>query len=205
MEANAGEGRRVTGFTNSEEAAVGLTEVVPFLLEDELTALGARFEKTSDWGEYVVTDGLLITGPEPGFLVSRRESAARNSGIPSRLEPKRISAVAAESIIGRLPLTRASRRDAAVHREGRRFTSSDAGGALRSRLPRRCPMCRFLAYRGEPVLMSDLVCAPAHSLVQQSLHAHEAKTETNGDGFGLGWYGERETPGVYREVRPGMV
>ena len=60
------EGRRVTGFTNSEEAAVGLTEVVPFLLEDELTALGARFEKTSDWGEYVVTDGLLITGQNPG-------------------------------------------------------------------------------------------------------------------------------------------
>ncbi|WP_082766985.1 class II glutamine amidotransferase [Bosea sp. PAMC 26642] len=63
-------------------------------------------------------------------------------------------------------------------------------------------MCRFLAYRGKPVLMSDLVCAPAHSLVQQSLHAHEAKTEINGDGFGLGWYGERETPGVFREVRP---
>ena len=60
------EGRRVTGFTNSEEEAVGLTKVVPFLLEDELTALGARFEKTSDWGEYVVTDGLLITGQNPG-------------------------------------------------------------------------------------------------------------------------------------------
>lgn len=60
------EGRRVTGFTNSEEAAVGLTEVVPFLLEDELKALGARFESTSDWGEHVVTDGLLITGQNPG-------------------------------------------------------------------------------------------------------------------------------------------
>ena len=63
-------------------------------------------------------------------------------------------------------------------------------------------MCRFLAYRGEPVFLSTLVSAPAHSLVHQSLHAAEAKTGTNGDGFGLGWYGERAEPGLYREVRP---
>jgi predicted glutamine amidotransferase len=64
------------------------------------------------------------------------------------------------------------------------------------------PMCRFLAYRGEPIFVSDLVCAPSHSLVHQSLHAVEAKTGTNGDGFGLGWYGERPQPGLYREIRP---
>ena len=63
-------------------------------------------------------------------------------------------------------------------------------------------MCRFLAYRGEPVFLSDLVCAPAHSLVHQSLHATEAKTGTNGDGFGLGWYGERPEPGLFRDIRP---
>ena len=63
-------------------------------------------------------------------------------------------------------------------------------------------MCRFLAYRGEPIFLADLVCAPAHSLVHQSLHAAEAKTGTNGDGFGIGWYGERPEPGIYREVRP---
>lgn len=63
-------------------------------------------------------------------------------------------------------------------------------------------MCRFLAYRGAPVIMADLVCAPAHSLVHQSLHAAEAKTGTNGDGFGIGWYGERPEPGLYREIRP---
>ncbi|MFC0408215.1 class II glutamine amidotransferase [Roseomonas elaeocarpi] len=63
-------------------------------------------------------------------------------------------------------------------------------------------MCRFLAYRGEPILMDTLVAAPCHSLIHQSLHATECKTETNGDGFGLGWYGEREEPGLYREVRP---
>ncbi|GEP00480.1 class II glutamine amidotransferase [Methylobacterium haplocladii] len=63
-------------------------------------------------------------------------------------------------------------------------------------------MCRFLAYLGEPVFLNELVCAPTHSLVHQSLHATEAKTETNGDGFGIGWYGERREPGIYRDISP---
>lgn len=63
-------------------------------------------------------------------------------------------------------------------------------------------MCRFLAYRGDPIYLEDLVCRPKHSLVRQSLRAEEAKVVTNGDGFGVGWYGERDTPGIYREVTP---
>ncbi len=63
-------------------------------------------------------------------------------------------------------------------------------------------MCRFLAYSGDAIFLEDLVCKPRHSLVRQSLQASEAKTVTNGDGFGIGWYGERETPGIYREVMP---
>ena len=63
-------------------------------------------------------------------------------------------------------------------------------------------MCRFLAYHGEPILLETLITAPCHSLIHQSLHAAEGKTETNGDGFGVGWYGERPMPGLYREVRP---
>lgn len=63
-------------------------------------------------------------------------------------------------------------------------------------------MCRFLAYLGEPIFLEDLVCKPSHSLVRQSLRAVEARTVTNGDGFGVGWYGERESPGVYHEVMP---
>jgi putative intracellular protease/amidase len=59
------EGKRVTGFTNTEEEAVGLTKVVPFLVEDELKAKGAEFSKAGDWQSYVVTDGLLITGQNP--------------------------------------------------------------------------------------------------------------------------------------------
>ncbi len=58
-------GKNVTGFTNTEEEAVGLTKVVPFLVEDELKAKGGRFSKTADWGIHVVTDGLLITGQNP--------------------------------------------------------------------------------------------------------------------------------------------
>ncbi|MBB3950728.1 type 1 glutamine amidotransferase domain-containing protein [Aureimonas jatrophae] len=60
------EGRRVTGFANSEEEAVGLTAIVPFLVEDELIAKGGRYEKGPDWGEFVLADGLLITGQNPG-------------------------------------------------------------------------------------------------------------------------------------------
>ena len=58
-------GRRITGFSNTEEAAVGLTEVVPFLLEDMLNANGAHYEKGADWESHVVVDGKLITGQNP--------------------------------------------------------------------------------------------------------------------------------------------
>ena len=56
---------RVTGFTNSEEAAAGLTEVVPFLLEDLLASLGGKYEKGADFQPHVVRDGLLVTGQNP--------------------------------------------------------------------------------------------------------------------------------------------
>lgn len=59
------EGRKVTGFTNSEEEAVGLTKIVPFLVEDALKENGGAFSKTADWGVHVVTDGLLVTGQNP--------------------------------------------------------------------------------------------------------------------------------------------
>lgn len=58
-------GRKVTGFTNSEEEAVGLTEVVPFLVEEMLQERGGLYEKGADWGVYVVTDGKLVTGQNP--------------------------------------------------------------------------------------------------------------------------------------------
>ena len=60
------QGKKVTGFTNTEEEAVGLTDVVPFLVEDELKKLGGVYSKSADWGSYVVREGLLITGQNPG-------------------------------------------------------------------------------------------------------------------------------------------
>jgi putative intracellular protease/amidase len=59
------EGKNVTGFTDGEEEAVGLTKVVPFLVEDELLGFGATYSKVKNWGVHVVTDGLLITGQNP--------------------------------------------------------------------------------------------------------------------------------------------
>lgn len=58
-------GRKVTGFTNSEEAAVGLTDVVPFLVEDMLKSNGGAYEKSADWAPFVVVDGKLVTGQNP--------------------------------------------------------------------------------------------------------------------------------------------
>jgi putative intracellular protease/amidase len=58
-------GKAVTGFSNTEEEAVQLTDVVPFLVEDELKKLGGLYSKGPDWGSYVRQDGLLITGQNP--------------------------------------------------------------------------------------------------------------------------------------------
>ncbi|WP_426129936.1 type 1 glutamine amidotransferase domain-containing protein [Pararhizobium sp. PWRC1-1] len=63
-------GKRVTGFTNSEEDAVGLTDVVPFLVEDDLKRLGGSYEKAADWADFTVVDGLLITGQNPASSAS---------------------------------------------------------------------------------------------------------------------------------------
>lgn len=63
-------------------------------------------------------------------------------------------------------------------------------------------MCRFLAYLGEPIFLDELVCQPRRSLLHQALRAEESKTATQGDGFGIGWYGERAEPAVYREILP---
>ena len=63
-------------------------------------------------------------------------------------------------------------------------------------------MCRLAAYLGAPLFLEELIAKPRHSLMRQSLRAEEAKVVTNGDGFGIGWYGDRAEPGVYREVMP---
>ena len=63
-------------------------------------------------------------------------------------------------------------------------------------------MCRWLAYSGSPVLLEDLLFKPDHSLIDQSLESRLGATTTNGDGFGIGWYGVGETPAVFRSIEP---
>lgn len=63
-------------------------------------------------------------------------------------------------------------------------------------------MCRWLAYSGAPIYLEELLFEPEHSLIDQSLAARATRTTTNGDGFGIGWYGDGETPGLYRDIRP---
>src|SRR3954454_17190958 len=58
-------GKRVTGFTNGEEEAVGLTHVVPFLVEDELKRIGGLYEKAADWAPFAIVDGRVVTGQNP--------------------------------------------------------------------------------------------------------------------------------------------
>jgi predicted glutamine amidotransferase len=63
-------------------------------------------------------------------------------------------------------------------------------------------MCRWLAYSGSPVRIEELLYKPKHSLIDQSLHSQLGAETTNGDGFGIGWYGVGETPGVFHSVEP---
>jgi putative intracellular protease/amidase len=74
-------GKQVTGFANTEEAAVGLTDIVPFLVEDELKAKGGVYTRGDDWASYVVVDGLLITGQNPA------SSAAAASTLLQKFSP----------------------------------------------------------------------------------------------------------------------
>ena len=63
-------------------------------------------------------------------------------------------------------------------------------------------MCRWLAYSGTPVLIEELLVKPQHSLIDQSLHSRLGVETTNGDGFGLGWYTEEETPALFKSIEP---
>lgn len=85
-------GKRVTGFANSEEDEVELTDIVPFLVEDELKRLGGRYEKAPNWASFVITDGQLITGQNPASSTAGArallELLAREGDEVSAAEPQ---------------------------------------------------------------------------------------------------------------------
>jgi glutamine amidotransferase len=63
-------------------------------------------------------------------------------------------------------------------------------------------MCRWIAYSGPPIFLDSLIFEPEHSLIDQSRHAYQSESPTNGDGFGIGWYADRATPGRFRDPLP---
>ncbi len=63
-------------------------------------------------------------------------------------------------------------------------------------------MCRWIAYSGSSILLDELILKPQHSLIDQSLASREGAETTNGDGFGLGWYGDQPQPGLYKSIEP---
>lgn len=75
------QGKSVTGFTNTEEAAAGLTDIVPFLVEDMLKSNGGNYSKGADWQSHVLTDGLLVTGQNPASSEAAAKALLSAAGI----------------------------------------------------------------------------------------------------------------------------
>ncbi|MBT4039923.1 MAG: class II glutamine amidotransferase, partial [Rhodospirillales bacterium] len=63
-------------------------------------------------------------------------------------------------------------------------------------------MCRWQTYCGPAIYLDQLIYEPEHSLIDQSMHAFESKSAINADGVGVGWYGDRDIPGIYRQIQP---
>jgi putative intracellular protease/amidase len=79
-------GKRVTGFTNDEEKEVQLTKVVPFLVEDELVRLGAKFEKKPNWQPFSIVDGRLVTGQNPASSTSAAQALLQLLGAQASMQ-----------------------------------------------------------------------------------------------------------------------
>ena len=65
-----------------------------------------------------------------------------------------------------------------------------------------CVVCRWIAYSGPPIFLDSLIFEPEHSLIDQSRHAYQCESPTNGDGFGIGWYADKSTPGRFHDPLP---
>src|SRR5207248_6205369 len=77
-----------------------------------------------------------------------------------------------------------------------------ASASTRDERRKETSVCRWLAYSGSPILLEELLYKPAHSLIDQSLHSRLGAETTNGDGFGVGWYGAVETPALFHSIEP---
>jgi predicted glutamine amidotransferase len=82
------------------------------------------------------------------------------------------------------------------------WPARDAAATIGCTRTKELAMCRWMAWLGQPVAIEELLFESQHGIVAQSLHSRLGAEPTNGDGFGLGWYGDRERPGIYRSVAP---
>ena len=147
------------------------------------------------------------------FTVFDVSNALRERGwqVPAYTFPKNRTDLAALRVVVRRGFTHDLADLLVARPEAAAATPAEAAGAGARRadrieLPltrrRREDMCRWLAYSGSPVLIEELLYKPKHSLIDQSLHSQLGAETTNGDGFGIGWYGVGETPGVFHSIEP---
>ena len=187
--------RRVQGYARDVATRLSgrIAELGPFELltrGDELPVFA--FTLKDDIDNYTVFD------------VS---NALRERGwqVPAYTFPENRTDLAALRVVVRRGFTHdlADMLVADLERQLPRLQSAADPGARRGERERlRALMCRWLAYSGSPVLLEDLLYKPKHSLIDQSLHSTMGAETTNGDGFGVGWYGDRETPGTFHSVEP---
>ena len=128
-------GKNVTGFANSEEAAVGLTNIVPFLVEDALKAGGGKYSKAADWADYSVSDGNLITGQNPARGIRGQGAAQHGGKLTSRRAVQRLRIVVA---IRSPTLTMVPRRHVCRHASKTGVGPPNKGETYRRRPDRRC-------------------------------------------------------------------
>src|SRR5215218_5784184 len=134
--------------------------------------------------------------------------------VPDPHNARRHRAVRADGPVGRGPARRPLERAQADGRSECPHPAEAGGRPLAAPRARRetdlearptkkgAAMCRWMAWSGQPLLVEELLFKPTHGLIDQSLHSRLGVETTNGDGFGLGWYGAGEGPGIYHSVSP---
>ena len=141
------------------------------------------------------------------YTVFDVSNALRERGwqVPAYTFPENRTDLAALRVVVRRGFTHdmADMLVADIERQLPRLAEAARPGARRGVRDRlRALMCRWLAYSGSPVLLEELLYKPKHSLIDQSLHSTMGAETTNGDGFGIGWYGVGDTPGMFHSIEP---
>jgi predicted glutamine amidotransferase len=192
--------KRVQGYARhvATRLAAQIAELGPF----ELLTRGDELPVFA----FTLKDGI------DNFSVFDVSNALRERGwqVPAYTFPEHRTDLAALRAVVRRGFTH-DMADMLVHDLERQLPASRAcprrarrrlGDRVRPLARKEQAMCRWLAYSGTPVLLEELLYKPTHSLIDQSLHSRLGAETTNGDGFGVGWYGEQDTPAVFKSIEP---